>query len=301
MRQIPLGRNARGNESTSRLSRRQRSRSLSTPRADSRLVCNELSLAHEPACNAAAARHDPDGLRQIGTPNQILLRRLDDGDSLEQLTEMLHRAFFRVGAMGIPCSCVSQSPEVTRQRISHGDCFVALLGDLIVGTITLYAPDPVSDSQHYRDARVGTLRQLAVDPLFHGQGIGSALLRLAEDWAMHHGYSWLALDTPETADHLIDYYQHQGFNIKETLQFADRPYQSVVFSKSVADRSPRKHRPACMWWISVDRASPIARNDKWLRNTMAMTASHGRDPPRASGFPCGKNMLHRTVTKAHRR
>jgi GNAT superfamily N-acetyltransferase len=113
---------------------------------------------------------------------------------------------------------------------------VALSGDTIVGTITLYAPDAASDSQHYRDVRAGTLRQLAVEPRFHGQGIGNALLRLAENWALDRGYPWLALDTPEPADHLIDYYQRQGFNIKETLQFAGRSYRSVVFSKSVAER-----------------------------------------------------------------
>jgi GNAT superfamily N-acetyltransferase len=171
------------------------------------------------------------------------LRRLEDADSMEYLTDLLHRAFSRIGAMGIPCSCVNQSPEVTRQRISRGDCFVALSGDLIVGTITLYPPDAASDSKHYRNDSVGTLRQLAVDPLFHGRGIGSALLRLAENWALHRGYLWLALDTPEPADHLINYYRRQGFGIKETLQFSGRPYRSVVFSKSVADRKIANRRP----------------------------------------------------------
>jgi GNAT superfamily N-acetyltransferase len=148
---------------------------------------------------------------------------------------MLHRAFSRIGAMGIPCACMNQPAEVTRQRISRGECFVALRGDQIVGTITLYSPDARSDSKHYRNHRVGTLRQLAVDPRFHGRGIGSALLRLAENWALQRGYLWLALDTPEPADHLIDYYRRQGFGIKERLQFADRRYRSVVFSKAVAD------------------------------------------------------------------
>ena len=57
------------------------------------------------------------------------------------------------------------------------------------------------------------------------------------------GYLWLALDTPEAADHLVDYYERQGFSIKETLQFADRPYRSVVFSKSVAYRKMANHQP----------------------------------------------------------
>jgi len=171
---------------------------------------------------------------QIDAPNQILFRRLEDGDSLEHLTDLLHRAFSRIGRMGIPCSCVTQPPEVTRQRIARGDCFVALSGDLIVGTVTLCGPEAAADSTHYRDSRVGTLHQLGVDPLFHGKGIGQALLRLAEQWALNHGYLWLALETPEAADHLVNYYQCQGFRIIEIVQFSGRPYRSVVLSKPVA-------------------------------------------------------------------
>jgi GNAT superfamily N-acetyltransferase len=157
------------------------------------------------------------------------LRRLEDADSMEYLTDLLHRAFSRIGAMGIPCSCMNQPAEVTRQRISRGDCFVASSGDLIVGTITLYPPDAASDSKHYRNDSVGTLRQLAVDPLLHARGIGSALLRLAENWALQRGYLWLALDTPEPAEHLIDYYRRQGFSIKGALQFAGlRAYDSLI-------------------------------------------------------------------------
>ena len=123
--------------------------------------------------------------------------------------------------------------------------------------LLLYAPDAASDSPHYRDDRVGTLRQLAVDPLFHGKGIGNALLCLAENWAFRRGYRWLALDTPRPAGHLIDYYQRQGFCIKETVQFAGRHYLSVVFSKSVVDRTTINRRPTPTWWKSVHRANPM--------------------------------------------
>jgi GNAT superfamily N-acetyltransferase len=205
-----------------------------------------VELALTASGKGATPGPGPDWIERIDTPAYIQLRRLEDGDSMEYLTELLHRAFSRIGAMGIPCSCIDQPPEVTRQRISRGECFVALHGDLIVGTITLYPPDATSDSRHYRNDRVGTLRQLAVDPLFHDRGIGSALLRLAENWALQRGYLWLALDTPEPAEHLIDYYRRQAFRVKETLQFAGRPYRSVVFSKAVADCRTANCRGACL-------------------------------------------------------
>ena len=217
---------------------------LSAQRPDSSIMQLEVV---EPALAASGKGAKPraihDSMDRMDSPGDILLRRLEDGDSIEDLTDMLHRAFSRIGAMGIPCICANQPAEVTRQRISRGDCFVALSGDLIIGTMTLYPPDPASDSKYYRNDGVGSLRQFAVDPPFHDLGIGSAMLHFAENWALRRGYLWLALDTPEPADHLIDYYQRQGFCCEETLQFAGRPYRSVVFSKSVADRNIAKRRP----------------------------------------------------------
>lgn len=182
---------------------------------------------------------------QVGLPEEIRLRRLKPGDCLGQLTGMLHRAYSRLGEMGIPCSCVNQAPEVTRQRVASGECFVAVSGERIVGTISLYASDAASDSRHYRDARVASARQLGVDPHFQGKGVGTALLHLAEHWARHHGYTRLALDTPEPAGHLVDYYRRLGFGVVETLQFSTRPYLSVVLAKSVLHDAAPYRRPVC--------------------------------------------------------
>ncbi len=93
-----------------------------------------------------------------GLLDPIELRRLRSGDSLDHLTKVLHRAFSRLGDMGIPCSSVNQPTALTRQRVEPGDCFVAVCEERIVGTITLYAPDVDSCSRHYRNARVALLR-----------------------------------------------------------------------------------------------------------------------------------------------
>ncbi len=245
----PTLRKACGNESSIRSCRRRGSIPAGRP-------CGTRSKTAKPVFAASGEGPKPAlWTDRIGAPACIRLRRLEDGDSLEHLTDLLHRAFSRIGAMGIPCSCMNQPAEVTRQRISRGECFVALSGELIVGTVTLYPPDANSDSGHYRNASVGTLRQLAVDPRFHGRGIGSALLRLAENWALQRGYRCLALDTPELADHLIGYYRRQGFGVKETLQFAGRPYRSVVFSKAVADCKIANRRRACR--TPAHRGNPV--------------------------------------------
>ena len=230
-----------------------------------------------------------------GLPEDIRLRRLNAGDCLDQLTGLLHRAFSRLGAMGIPCSCVDQSAEVTRRRVARGDCFVALSGERIVGTITLYAPDAVSDSRHYRDVRVASARQLGVDPQFQGTGVGSALLDLACRWAHDHGYEQLALDTPEPAGHLIDYYDRLGFRVVETLQFSGRPYRSMVFAKSGIANTASYQRPLCPLVRRHAMAAPrlnrhiqaaagLVRRTHAIRHTGRAQHSHkmaiGADPPR---------------------
>ena len=180
-----------------------------------------------------------------GLPTHLRLRRLQSGDCVEQLTGMLHRAFSRLGEMGVGCSCVNQAPEVTRQRIARGECFVAASGERVVGTITLCGPDGASECHYYRDPRGASVRQLGVDPHFQGKGIGTALLYLAEHQARRLGYGRLVLDTPEPATHLVDYYHRQGFQVVDTLQFSGRPYRSVVFAKSLLHHAATDRRPAC--------------------------------------------------------
>jgi GNAT superfamily N-acetyltransferase len=205
--------------------------------------------------------------------DHIRLRPLRAGDCLEQLTGMLHRAFSRLGEMGISCTCVDQSTEVTRQRIARGECYVALSGEQVVGTVTLYPPDAHSESRHYRTATVASVRQLGVDPQFQGTGVGAALLRLAEQWAQSRGYETLALDTPEQAGHLVDYYHRLGFRVIDRLQFSGRPYRSVVFAKSLPKRAAG-HRPLCPNTGAVSGLAPrFQASTSCSRRRSAMPAS----------------------------
>ena len=163
----------------------------------------------------------------------ITLRRLRPNDSIDELTAMLRRAFARLGAAGLNCSCVDQTTYTTRRRIALGDCLVALAGPRIVGTVTLQTSDSEADIAWYRHPSVVSLHQLAVAPAHQATGIGQALLRAAEDWARKQRCTALALDTPEPARHLLAYYARQGFRRQSTVQVAGRGYRSAVLSKPV--------------------------------------------------------------------
>ena len=173
----------------------------------------------------------------------IEVRHLRSSDSLDELTALLHRAFGPLGRLGLPCTCVGQSVEVTRQRARRGQCYVAVAGDRLVGTMTLEAPDRGSDCATYRRSTVASLHQFAVDPMAQGLGCGEAMLQFAQRRARELGYCTLALDTPSQAPHLVSFYERQGFRRVAEIRKADKPYWSTVLCKTVGTT----RRPSVLW------------------------------------------------------
>jgi GNAT superfamily N-acetyltransferase len=169
----------------------------------------------------------------------IEVRRFDSRhDSFEQLTEMLHRSFARLGGMGLNCTCVDQTARVTEQRAKRGECYVAVCDGRVVGTMTLYAPDRESVCERYQRAEVASVRQLGVDPSYQNRGIGKSLLAFAQRWAAMRGYAELALDTPQPAAHLVAFYRAQGFRLEGFQRFAGKRYDSAILCKpTVAART----------------------------------------------------------------
>jgi len=163
----------------------------------------------------------------------VVLRRFDPAcDSFEELTQMLHRSFARLGAMGLNCTCVDQSALVTRGRATRGDCYVAVCNGRLVGTMTLYTQDSESLCGLYRRDDIASVRQFGVDPAYQSRGIGKSLLAYADHWAAIRGYAELALDTPQPATHLIEFYRGQGFRINDFIRFAGKQYDSAILSKT---------------------------------------------------------------------
>lgn len=205
----------------------------------------------------------------------ISIRHLLPSDSLEALTDMLRQAFAPLGERGLNCTCVDQTVETTRHRVSLGDCFVAVARGQIVGTVTLQPSDGNVAIRWYRHPAVASLHQLGVAPSYQCAGIGSALLRTAECWASERRYRGLALDTPEPAQHLRDFYGRHGFRAKETLQIDGRAYRSVVLSKPIGQ--PRR-RPTLDAWPARHPAE------------MAILAKHAHSHGRQGSNPGGPSV-----------
>jgi GNAT superfamily N-acetyltransferase len=163
----------------------------------------------------------------------LAVRELCDGDSIAELTDLIHRAYAPFGALGLNYTAVDQSGEETARRAGLGRCAVAHLDGVLVGTITAQGPNPSSTSSWVRLLHVASAHQFAVEPSLQRNGIGSALLLWSEHWAKSQGYTELCVDTAEPAAQLIAFYHRRGYRFIEFAQWRGKTYRTVVLSKSI--------------------------------------------------------------------
>lgn len=181
----------------------------------------ELPAAPEPSCPGT----------HLQNVAMLHVRQLQESDSITELTALLHRAYARLGSMGLNYTAVNQAPEVTAQRIRGGACFVVAADYQLVGTIVAQPTYSESACEYFTRAGVAAAHQFAVDPARQGAGIGRMLLQYAEQWAKRSGFSELALDTAEQATHLIELYARLGYHPVGWVQWPGKVYRSVVLSK----------------------------------------------------------------------
>ncbi len=173
------------------------------------------------------------------------IRQLHASDSLEALTALLHAAYASLAAQGWNFTAVNQSVAVTRERVAHGQAFVADLDGQLVGTVTVCPPKP-ADGQYlgdpvpacYTQPDTAILAQLAVHPGQRGQHLGERLMDAAEAWAAAQGYAQIALDTARPAEHLLRRYARRGYVQVGDVQWAGKTYASVLMVKPLAAKAP---------------------------------------------------------------
>jgi len=169
---------------------------------------------------------------------QITVRRLRPSDSLVDITTLLHRAYAKQVAMGLHALASFQSTEVTRKRVSRGECFVAELDEKLVGTIMFQEPAwgggggaPESGPRWFRRHDVCNFSQFAVEPSLQGAGIGAMMLDTLEKRARELKMAELALSTAEPDTDLVLYYRRRGFRDVERFDWGVTNYTSLIMSK----------------------------------------------------------------------
>lgn len=168
----------------------------------------------------------------------LTLRPLVPGNSLVELTALLHKAYAALGAQGWNFTAVDQSVDLTAKRVSGGGCLVAVdESGSMVGTVNMrgpYRPEQDAwslDTPWYQREDTAILSQFAVDPDCQGKGLGARLMDAAEAWAAERGYLYVALDTAEPASHLQRRYAQRGYHRVGRTQWEGKTYASVLMVK----------------------------------------------------------------------
>lgn len=153
------------------------------------------------------------------------------------LTRLLHRAYAELAYQGLNYTAAGQDDATTLARATSGRCWVGVTDDTIIGTVTVYYP---LDSDHRkwvsreRIHDTAWLSQFAVDPQYRHQGFAGRLWRTGRDWLRSQGVTQVALDTAESAHHLLALYRHWGFRRFGTTQIPGKTYRSVLLAKSLS-------------------------------------------------------------------
>lgn len=161
----------------------------------------------------------------------LQIRPFSSTDSIVEITFLLHRAYARLGDMGLNYTAVDQSTDVTAKRMSGGQCFIAEWSGALAGTIVAQPTYKTNECEYFTRPGVAAAHQFAVEPSLQGHGIGRALLTAAETWALEGGFHEIAMDTAEQATHLIELYEGLGYRRVSWVQWSGKVYRSVVLSK----------------------------------------------------------------------
>lgn len=180
-------------------------------------------------------------------PHRTEIRPLAARDSLDALTALLHEAYAPLAAAGMNFTAATQTVETTARRAAEGQCFVAVQGGRLVGTVTVSGPYSegaapwAAGVPWFRERDTAHFHQFAVHPALQGQGLGRRLVAACERWALERGYRRMALDTAEPAESLRALYARLGYADVGHVQWEGKAYRSVIMLKAL-DRSPlREH------------------------------------------------------------
>src|SRR5687768_17940550 len=108
---------------------------------------------------------------------EIEIRLINQHDSLNELTDLLHRGYKQLADQGFRYHASYQDVEVTKDRISNKRCYIGWLDNKMIATICYRPPRKPGDKDYghawYNRPSIAYFGQFTVEPQFQKQGIGS--------------------------------------------------------------------------------------------------------------------------------
>lgn len=123
-------------------------------------------------------------------------------DDASLIASVLHRSFVEYESSYTPeaFAATTSTPEQIMERINEGPIWIALQDGEVVGTVSAVAK-----------GKALYIRGMAVNPIARGGGIGNALLKCAEEFAVQSGFKSLFLSTTPFLSRAIRLYEKGGF------------------------------------------------------------------------------------------
>jgi len=153
--------------------------------------------------------------------------RLAEPRDVPDLRLLLNSAYKRLAEMGLNYSATFADESRVADGLMEGATFVLHLNDRLVASVKLTERNEIDSRPCLYMGR------FAVDPELQGRGLGLHLLQMAETIAMRTGKICMQLDTAQSADHLLRFYQNCGFEIKRHIYFEGKTYCSWVLEKTL--------------------------------------------------------------------
>jgi GNAT superfamily N-acetyltransferase len=163
----------------------------------------------------------------------VSVRPLQASDSMAALTSLLHRAYRKQVEMGLRPLAGRQTEDVTRERTTSGETFVAELEGRLAGMILLNEKEEATFPSLFLKPGVAHFSLFAVDPDCQGRGIGRLLLEATESRARELGCKELALSMAEPDAELLNFYVRLGFTLVEHWHWPYTNYRSVILSRPI--------------------------------------------------------------------
>jgi predicted N-acetyltransferase YhbS len=153
------------------------------------------------------------------------LRQARDED-VPALRLLVNAAYEELADLGLNFTGTYQDEAITRDRMRKAEVFLLTRDSKLIASISLSVKD-IGEG----DTSCLYINQLAVLPEFKRQGIGTYLLKFAEERAMFFGLERLRLDTAIPATHLVEVYRTMGYQEIDTVQWKGKTYSSYIMEK----------------------------------------------------------------------